>query len=264
MSDNFQQAASRHWRDANVLYHEGAYENADQLLGLAAECAIKYALGMSGRVHKNVHIDELWDKVTPNYVSRQFATLAVILQQFRPNPWSNWSIEQRYFADGLAEDIITRLSRLRWLFVTARNSSFTYQAQVADVKLVGRELGVRYVLGGSVRRSGQRLRIGAQLIDAATGTQVWADHYDTEMADFLTVQDKISENVMAPSCMPKPRTSRKKFVTCRYSEAASYRAHANLPGGEPNIFPLLGSSGCEPVAPIPSVGRAVNPPGGWG
>jgi len=100
VSDNFQQAASRHWRDANVLYHEGAYENADQLLGLAAECAIKYALGMSGRIHKNVHIDELWDKVTPNYVSRQFATLAVILQQFRPNPWSNWSIEQRYFADG--------------------------------------------------------------------------------------------------------------------------------------------------------------------
>ncbi len=100
MSENFQQAASRHWRDANVLYREGAYENADQLLGLAAECAIKYALGESGRPHKNVHIDELWDKVTPNYIARQFSTLAVILQQFRPNPWSNWSIEQRYFRDG--------------------------------------------------------------------------------------------------------------------------------------------------------------------
>ena len=90
-------------------------------------------------------------------------------------PFENLSqdVEQQYFADGLAEDIITRLSRLRWLFVSARNSSFTFRGAL-DVREIGRVLGVRYVLNGSVRRSGQRLRIGAQLSDASTGGQVWA------------------------------------------------------------------------------------------
>jgi TolB-like protein len=84
--------------------------------------------------------------------------------------------EQEYFADGMVEEIITALSRIRWLFVIARNSSFTYKGQAVDVKQVGRELGVRYVLEGSVRKAGQRVRITAQLIDALTGTHLWADH----------------------------------------------------------------------------------------
>jgi len=86
--------------------------------------------------------------------------------------------EQEYFADGMVEEIITALSHIRWLFVIARNSSFTYKAQASDVKRVGRELGVRYVLEGSVRKSGNRVRITAQLIDAETGGHLWADHFE--------------------------------------------------------------------------------------
>src|SRR5207248_7050572 len=95
-------------------------------------------------------------------------------------PFSNMSgdAEQEYFADGIAEDIITGLSRLSWLFVIARNSSFTYKGRHVDVRQVGRELGVRYVLEGSVRRSGNRVRITAQLVEAQTGNHLWADRYD--------------------------------------------------------------------------------------
>jgi TolB-like protein len=86
--------------------------------------------------------------------------------------------EQEYFADGMVEDIITALSRIKWLFVIARNSSFTYKGQAIDVKQVGRELGVHYVLEGSVRKAAQRLRITAQLIDAVADTHLWADRFD--------------------------------------------------------------------------------------
>ncbi|MBZ9921950.1 winged helix-turn-helix domain-containing protein, partial [Mesorhizobium sp. BR1-1-7] len=113
-------------------------------------------------------------------------------------PFANLSddIEQQYFADGLAEDIITRVSRLRWLFVSARNSSFSYRGKVVDVTQVGRELGVRYVLDGSVRRSGQRLRIGAELSDTSSGHQVWAERYDVQLADFFELQDQIVDSVI--------------------------------------------------------------------
>jgi TolB-like protein/Flp pilus assembly protein TadD len=113
-------------------------------------------------------------------------------------PFENLSqdVEQQHFADGLAEDIITRISRLRWLFVSARNSSFTFRGKALDVREIGRALGVRYVLNGSVRRSGQRLRIGAQLSDTSTGGQVWAERYDVELADFFTLQDDIAGSVI--------------------------------------------------------------------
>src|SRR5439155_18422513 len=95
-------------------------------------------------------------------------------------PFANMSgdPEQEYFADGMVEEIITALSRIRWLFVIARNSTFTYKGQAVDVKQVGRELGVRYVLEGSVRKAGQRVRITAQLIDAETGAHLWANRFD--------------------------------------------------------------------------------------
>ena len=87
-------------------------------------------------------------------------------------------LEQEYFADGITEDIITGVSKLRWFFVIARNSSFVYRGKAVDVKRIARELGVRYVLEGSVRKGGSRVRIAAQLIDASTGNHIWADHYD--------------------------------------------------------------------------------------
>jgi TolB-like protein/class 3 adenylate cyclase len=113
-------------------------------------------------------------------------------------PFQNMSRdpEQEYFADGMVEDIITGLSRIPWLFVLARNSSFTYKGQAIDVKRIGRELGVRYVLEGSVRKAGQRLRIAAQLIDAASGAHLWADRFDGALEDVFDLQDKVTSSVV--------------------------------------------------------------------
>jgi len=112
-------------------------------------------------------------------------------------PFQNMSgdPEQEYFADGMVEEIITALSRIRWLFVIARNSSFTYRGQAVDVKQVGRELGVRYVLEGSVRKGGGRVRITAQLIDAETGTHLWADRFDGSLEDVFDLQDQVAISV---------------------------------------------------------------------
>jgi adenylate cyclase len=114
-------------------------------------------------------------------------------------PFQNMSgdPEQEYFADGISEDIITGLSKLRWLFVIARNSSFAYKGKVADVKRVSRELGVRYVLEGSVRKSGNRVRITSQLIDATTGNHLWAERYDDDLTDIFKLQDEITKKVVA-------------------------------------------------------------------
>ena len=105
--------------------------------------------------------------------------------------------EQEYFADGISEDIITGLSKLRWFFVIARNSSFAYKGKAVDVKRVSRELGVRYVLEGSVRKGGNRVRITAQLIDASTGNHIWADRYDGDLTDVFALQDEITKKVVA-------------------------------------------------------------------
>jgi adenylate cyclase len=112
-------------------------------------------------------------------------------------PFANMSgdPEQEYFADGMVEEIITALSRIRWLFVIARNSSFTYKGQAIDVKQVGRELGVRYVLEGSVRKAGGRVRITAQLIDAQSGTHLWADRFDGSLEDVFDLQDQVAISV---------------------------------------------------------------------
>jgi TolB-like protein len=112
-------------------------------------------------------------------------------------PFQNMSgdREQEYFADGMVEEIITALSRIRWLFVIARNSSFTYMGQAIDVKQVGRELGVRYLLEGSVRKGGGRVRITAQLIEAETGAHLWADHFDGSLEDVFDLQDKVASSV---------------------------------------------------------------------
>jgi adenylate cyclase len=103
--------------------------------------------------------------------------------------------EQEFFADGIAEDVITALSRYPSLFVIARNSCFTYKGRAVDVKQVGRELGVRYVLEGSLRKAGNRIRVTAQLVEAETGKHVWAERYDRDLADIFAVQDEITEAV---------------------------------------------------------------------
>jgi adenylate cyclase len=114
-------------------------------------------------------------------------------------PFTNMSpdTEQEYFADGVVEDIITALSRIRSFFVIARNSAFTYKGRSVDIRQVGRDLGVRYVVEGSVRRAGDRVRLTSQLIEAATGTHLWADRFDGSLADIFDFQDRITEGVVA-------------------------------------------------------------------
>ncbi|AZO70890.1 MAG: tetratricopeptide repeat protein [Mesorhizobium sp.] len=119
-------------------------------------------------------------------------------------PFSNLSgdPEQQYFADGMVDDIITGLARIKWLFVIARNSTFTYKHRAVDVKQVGRELGVRYVLEGSVRKAGDSVRVTGQMIDASTGAHVWAERYDRSSKDIFALQDEIALSVVgaiAPS-----------------------------------------------------------------
>jgi TolB-like protein/class 3 adenylate cyclase len=127
--------------------------------------------------------------------------------------------EQEYFVDGMVEEITTAISRLPWLFVIARNSSFTYKGKAVDVKQVGHELGVRYVLEGSVRKGGNRVRITGQLIDATTGNHIWADRFDGTLDDIFDLQDQIASNV-AGAIEPKLRQSE--------IERASRKPTANL------------------------------------
>src|SRR5258708_6932423 len=112
-------------------------------------------------------------------------------------PFTNMSgdPEQEYFADGMVEEIITALSQIRWLFVIARNSTFTYKGRAVDVKEVGRELGVRYVLEGSVRKAGTQVRITGQLIDTLTGTHLWAGRFDGSLEDVFDLQDRVAVSV---------------------------------------------------------------------
>jgi len=136
-------------------------------------------------------------------------------------PFANMSgdSEQEYFADGIAEDIITGLSRLKWLFVIARNSSFTYRGRNVDIRQVGRELGVRYVLEGSVRKGADRIRITGQLIEAETGNHLWAERYDRALDDVFAIQDEITENVIG-CIQPELYTAEHARVTRKPPQSA--------------------------------------------
>jgi adenylate cyclase len=141
-------------------------------------------------------------------------------------PFTNMSgePEQDYFADGMVEEIITRLSRIKWLFVIARNSSFTYKGQAIDAKRVGRELGMRYVLEGSVRKSGRRVRVTAQLIDALTGTHLWADRFDGSLEDAFELHDEVAISIAG--------------VIEPTLQAAEIRRAALLPTSDPTAYDL--------------------------
>ena len=143
--------------------------------------------------------------------------------------------EQEYFADGVVEDIITALSRIRWLFVIARNSSFTYKGRAVDVKQVGRELGVRYVLEGSVRKAANRVRITGQLIDATTGAHLWAERFEGTLDDIFELQDQVAASVVgaiAPQ-LERAEIERAKRKPTESLDAYDYylRGMANLHRG---------------------------------
>jgi adenylate cyclase len=139
-------------------------------------------------------------------------------------PFQNMSgdPEQEYFADGMVEDIITALSRFKSLFVIARNSSFTFKGKAVDIKQVGRELGVRYVLEGSVRKAGGRVRITGQLIEAATGTHLWADRIDGELKDVFDLQDRVTSSVVASI---SPKLMQAEIASARRKPTASLTAY---------------------------------------
>ncbi len=153
--------------------------------------------------------------------------------------------EQEYFTDGVVEDIITALSRIRWLFVIARNSSFTYKGRAVDVKQVGRELGVRYVLEGSVRKAAHKLRITGQLIDAATGAHLWAERFESALDDIFELQDQFTEAVVgaiAPQ-LERAEIERAKRKPTESLDAYDYylRGMANLHlGSRESIAAALG------------------------
>ena len=130
--------------------------------------------------------------------------------------------EQEYFADGMVEDIVTGLSRIKWLFVIARNSSFVYKGKLTDVRQVRRELGVRYILEGGVRKAGDRLRITAQLVEAETGTHLWADKYDGSLKDVFDLQDQITDSVVG---VVEPRLRRSEIERSRRKRPESLDAY---------------------------------------
>jgi TolB-like protein len=140
--------------------------------------------------------------------------------------------EQEYFADGVVEDIISALSRIRWLFVVARNSSFTYKGRAVDVKQVGRELGVRYVLEGSVRKAADRVRITGQLIDATTGGHLWADRFEGTLDDIFELQDQLTENVVGAIA---PQLERAEIERAKRKPTESLDAHDYYLRGMANL-----------------------------
>ena len=174
--------------------------------------------------------------------------------------------EQDYFADGMVEDIITGLSRIKWLFVIARNSSFSYKGRAVDVKQVGRDLGVRYVLEGSVRKAGNRVRISGQLIEAEDGRHLWAERYDRDLTDVFALQDEITINVVAAI---EPNLRRAEIERVRRKRPDNFDAYDLLlrASAEP-LYPHAGgrlpgacrcSNGRSPSSP-PMRSRTAMPP----
>jgi TolB-like protein/class 3 adenylate cyclase len=150
-------------------------------------------------------------------------------------PFQNMSgdPEQEYFADGMVEDVITALSHMRWLFVIARNSSFTYKGRAVDVKQVGHELGVRYVLEGSVRKAANRVRITGQLIDASTGAHLWANRFDGALEDIFDLQDQITTSVVTAIA---PRLERAEIERARHKPTESLDAYDYYLRGVEQIY----------------------------
>ena len=169
--------------------------------------------------------------------------------------------EQEYFVDGLVEDIITGLSRFKSLFVIARNSSFAYKGKSPDIRQVGRELGVRYVMEGSVRKAGNRLRITGQLIDASDGAHLWADRFEGALEDVFELQDRVTASVVG---IIAPRVQQAEIERVRSKPAGNLeaydlllRAHALMQlSGRNEVDEALRLFG-KPLSSIPTYARAL-------
>ena len=161
-------------------------------------------------------------------------------------PFDNMSgdPEQEYFSDGLTEDIITGLARIKWLFVIARNSSFAYKGESVDVKQAGRELGVRYILEGSVRKASSRVRVTGQLIEAETGRHVWADRYDRTLDDVFAIQDELTMSVVAAI---EPSLRQAEIERVKRKRPDSLDAYDLVLRAIPHVYPAMPDGAAKAV-----------------
>jgi TolB-like protein len=186
------------------------------------------------------------DEKTSKWAAEDFSSNSIHAE--KPSiavlPFTNMSDDtlQDYFADGIVDEIITALSRFSSLFVIARNSSFTYKGRAVDVKQVGRELGVRYVLEGSVRKGGQRIRITGQLIDALTGAHIWADRFDGALEDIFDLQDQVTACVVASI---SPKIEQAEIQRAKHKPTASLDAYDYFLHGKAIIYKLTSETTTE-------------------
>ena len=152
-------------------------------------------------------------------------------------PFENMSddVEQEYFADGMVDDITTALSRFKTLFVIARNSSFSYKGRAVDIKQIGRELGVRYVLEGSVRKAAGKVRISGQLIDATNGAHLWADRFEGNLDDIFALQDMVTESVVSVIAPQLLRTEIDLAARRRPNDLSAYESRPRRDGRPPQL-----------------------------
>lgn len=196
-------------------------------------------------IARPVHVYRIETGVEPRASVSDNPQTAMLALPDRPSiavlPFNNMSgdVEQDYFADGMVEDIITGLARIKWLFVIARNSSFAYKGKSVNVKQVGRELGVRYVLEGSVRKASDRVRITGQLIEAETDRHVWAHRYDRKMDDVFAIQDELTMSVVA-AIEPSLRQAEVERVKRKRPE--NLDAYDLLLQALPHVYPAMPDS----------------------
>jgi adenylate cyclase len=193
-------------------------------------------------IARPVHVYRIETRVEPKNAVEGEPAHAMLALPDRPSiavlPFTNMGgdVEQDYFADGIVEDIITGLARIKWLFVIARNSSFAYKGRSVDVKQAGRELGVRYILEGSVRKASSRVRVSGQLVEADTGRHVWADRYDRTLDDVFALQDELTMSVVAAV---EPSVRQAEIERVKRKRPDSFDAYDLVLRAIPDVYPAM-------------------------
>ena len=193
-------------------------------------------------IARPVHVYRIETRVEPKNAVQGEPAHAMLTLPDRPSiavlPFTNMGgdVEQDYFADGIVEDIITGLARIKWLFVIARNSSFAYKGRSVDVKQAGRELGVRYILEGSVRKASSRVRVSGQLVEADTGRHVWADRYDRTLDDVFALQDELTMSVVAAV---EPSVRQAEIERVKRKRPDSFDAYDLVLRAIPDVYPAM-------------------------
>jgi TolB-like protein len=193
-------------------------------------------------IARPVHVYRIETRVEPKNATVAEAKPSLLTLPDRPSiavlPFNNMSgdVEQDYLADGMVEDIITGLSRIKWLFVIARNSSFTYKGKAVNVKQAGRELGVRYILEGSIRKASNRVRVTGQLIEAETDRHVWADRYDRTLDDVFAIQDELTMSVVAAI---EPSLRQAEIERVKRKRPESLDAYDLVLRAVPHVYPAM-------------------------